>query len=167
MRKLTLAVGLALCAVTVLGLARSADAGKQVPFKGTLEGSFTAIPIDPAFPLIVDVQLDAVGQATHLGDFTFDFPHVVDRSVRPSLGIGSCTFTAANDDQVFADIEGEATLIEPGVLSVEEQGTITGGTGRFKNATGGFVVKRLIDQATQTTIGSFEGTISNGRSRKK
>lgn len=167
MRQFTLAVGLAVCAVAVLGPARSASAGKQAPFKGTLDGSFTATPIDPAFPLIVEVQLDAVGQATHLGRFTFDFPHVVDRSVRPSIGIGSCTFTAANGDQVFADIEGEASLIEPGVLFVEEQGTITGGTGRFRNATGSFVVERLIDQATQTTTGSFTGTISNGCSRRK
>jgi hypothetical protein len=167
MRKFALAVSITLCAVAVLGFARSAAAGKQVPFKGTLDGSFTATPIDPEFPLIVDVQLDAVGQATHLGEFTYDFPHIVDRSVRPSTGIGSCTFTAANGDQVFADIEGEATLIEQGVLSVQEQGTITGGTGRFKNATGSFVVERLIDQATQTTTGSFQGTISNGRSGKK
>jgi len=166
MRQLTLTVGIALCAVAVLGSARSASAGKQVPFKGTLDGSFTATPIDPEVPLIVEIQLDAVGRVTHLGKFTYDFPHVVDRSVRPSIGIGSCTFTAANGDQVFADIEGEATLIEPGVLSVEEQGTITGGTGRFRNATGSFVVERLIDQATQTTTGSFEGTISNGGSRK-
>jgi hypothetical protein len=116
-------------------LAGSASAGEQVPFKGTLEGTYTSVPVDPSVPLIVFNQLDATGNATHLGKFTYDFPHVVDRTLRPSIGIGSATFTAANGDQVFADIVGEATLIVPGLLSGVEHGAITGGTGRFEGAT--------------------------------
>jgi len=41
-----------------------------------------------------------------------------------------------------------------------EIATITGGTGRFANATGGFVCERLYDNAAGTTIGYFDGTIS-------
>ena len=95
------------------------------------------------------------------GNFTYDFPHTVDRSVIPSTGIGFSTFTAANGDQVFAFVTGEATLVAPGVLLVVEDGTILGGTGRFANASGSFVVERLIDMVEQTTEGSFEGTISS------
>ena len=142
-------------------LAGSAAAGEQVPFKGSLEGTYTSAPVDPSVPLIVFIQLDATGNATHLGKFTYDFPHVVDRTVRPSLGIGSCTFTAANGDNVFADIIGEATLIVPGLLSGVEWGMITGGTGRFAGATGSFVIERLIDNVNFKTVGSFEGTISS------
>ena len=132
-------------------------AAAEVPFNGTLAGSFTATN-DP--PPAINRDLDAVGQATLLGDFTYSFPHSVDRSVVPAVGVGFATFTAANGDQVFAYVTGEATLIAPGVLSVVESGTIIGGTGRFAGATGSYDVERLIDTANLTTVGEFEGTIS-------
>jgi hypothetical protein len=135
-----------------------------VPFKGTLEGSFTPTVIDPDFPLMLMVQLDGTGEATQLGEYSLDFPHLVNRSLDPSIpsiGVGIYTFTAANGDELRADVIGEATLIAPGLLSGVETATITGGTGRFANASGHFVVKRLIDQFTRTTSGSFEGTISS------
>src|SRR4051812_11425815 len=101
------AVRLALAFLVALGLAHVAAAAEQVPFNGTLEGSFTVSPVPaPA----INRQLDATGHATHLGDFTYDFPHSVDRSVIPATGVGFSTFTAANGDQVFAFITGEATL---------------------------------------------------------
>ena len=158
-------VGLALT-VALQGIARPAAAGEQVPFKGTLEGTYTSTPVDPDFPLIVDNQLDATGNASHLGEFEYDFPHIVDRTGRPSIGVGSCTFTAANGDQVFADIVGEATLVVPGLLDAVEWGVITGGTGRFAGATGSFVIERWIDNVSFTTVGTFEGTISSPGANK-
>jgi hypothetical protein len=116
--------------------------------------------IDPDDPLTVAIQLDAVGEATQLGKFALDFPHVVDRSAVPPTGEGVYTFTAANGDKLYADVTGKATLIAPGLLYGVEKATITGGTGRFAAATGSFVVERLIDQMALTTIGSFEGSIS-------
>ena len=157
---------LALAALAVLGLAGAASAQVQVPFKGSLEGTYTAVPADPSNPLILNVQLDAAGEASQLGAFTYDFPHVVDRTAIPSTGTGISTFTTANGDQVFAKISGEATLIVPGLLHGVEKGIITGGTGRFVNASGSFTIERLIDQAGGTTIGSFEGTISTPVLRK-
>jgi hypothetical protein len=142
----------------VLAVASPAAARDGVPFNGTLEGSFT-VSLDP--PPAINRQLNATGHATQLGDFTFDFPHSVDRSVTPATGIGMATFTAANGDQVFAFISGEATPIIPGVLHVVEEGTILGGTGRFANASGSFVIERLIDAVNLTTVGSFDGTISS------
>jgi hypothetical protein len=67
---------------------------------------------------------------------------------------------------VFALILGEATLFAPGVLLGVEQGTILGGTGRFADATGSFVIERLIDTVNLTTIGAFEGTISSPGANK-
>jgi hypothetical protein len=150
----------ALAILTALGLASRAAAGEQVPFKGSLEGSFTVTVIDPDDPLTVAIQLDAFGEATQLGEFALDFPHVVDRSAMPPTGKGIYTLTAANGDKLFADVIGKATPIGPGLLYGVEKATITGGTGRFANAAGSFVVERLIDQMTLTTIGSFEGSIS-------
>jgi hypothetical protein len=154
---------IAFAILTLLGLARHAAAGDQVPFKGTLQGSFTVIPVPPP---AINRQLSATGNATHLGSFTFDFPHSVDRSVIPATGVGIATFTAANGDQVFALIHGEATLASPGILQGVENGEILGGTGRFENASGSFVIERLIDTVNLTTVGAFTGTISSPGSAK-
>ena len=160
MNRRGLIAGFTLAAMFLAGLADPARAKEQLPFKGTLEGTYTATPVNPANPLILNVQLDAAGRASHLGKFTYGFPHVVDRSGIPSTGEGSATFTAANGDQVFAKVSGNAFLIVPGLLAGVEEGTIIGGTGRFANASGTYTIRRLIDQIGGTTSGSFEGTFS-------
>ena len=104
--------------------------------------------------------VEATGHATHLGLFTLDIPHVVNRANRTA--IGTYEFTAANGDKVFADFTGLATpTATPGVLYIEEIGTITGGTGRFAGATGTFTSERWFDTINLTTTGDFEGTISS------
>jgi hypothetical protein len=143
-------------------LAGPAAAEHQVPFKGSLEGGFTITPLDP--PLAV-VRIEAAGNATHLGQFTLEFPHVVSFATT-SAAEGSYEFTAANGDTLTADlVTGEATPTEnTDELSIVETATITGGTGRFDGATGGFTVvrlARLADLAAGFTSGSFEGTISS------
>jgi hypothetical protein len=164
MKLFTCSVAFALAALAVLNFVGPVAAGEQVPFNGTLEGSFTVIPVPPPE---INRQLDATGKASHFGKFTYDFPHSVDRSVMPATGVGISTFTAANGDQVFALILGEATLFAPGVLLGVEEGTILGGTGRFEGATGSFVIERLIDTVNLTTIGTFEGTISSPGANKE
>ena len=145
-----------LAALAALGLASSAAAGEQVPFKGRLEGEVTLTPLAPPFR---QVDVEAAGNATYLGQFTLDIPHVVDTATRTA--IGSYEFTAANGDKVYAEFTGVATPTAiPGVLYIEETATITGGTGRFAGATGSFTAERLYDTVTGTTIGSFKGTIS-------
>jgi len=163
MNRRSFAAGLALAVSAVLGVVGSAAAGEQVPFQGILEGSFTVFPVPPPS---INRALEATGTATQLGNFTYDFPQTVDRSTIPAIGVGVATFTAANGDELFALIYGEATPGAPGVLLVVEEGTILGGTGRFANATGSFVIEREIDTVNLTTIGSFDGTISSPGSSK-
>ena len=151
--------GFALAVVAVLGLAGPTLAGDQVPFKGSLEGDVTITPLAPPF---VSVLVEATGNATHLGKFTLEVPHVVNRA--NLTAIGSYEFTAANGDTVFAEFTGIATPTSvPGVLYIEETATITGGTGRFAGATGSFLSERWFDTVNLTTSGSFEGTISSPR----
>jgi hypothetical protein len=149
----------ALAVVAVLGFAGPVAAGEQVPFRGSLEGDVerTFIPGDPPR---VFVQVEGSGHATQLGQFTFTAPHYVSPATRTA--VGSYQFTAANGDTLTADFTGQATPVEgTTLLYIEETAVITGGTGRFAGATGSFVVERLYDTATDTTLGSFEGTISS------
>jgi hypothetical protein len=112
-----------------------------VPFKGRLEGDVAVTPL--ATPLL-QVDVEATGKATHLGQFTLDIPHVVDPATRTALG--SYEFTAANGDKVYAEFTGIATpTATPGVLYIEETATITGGRGRVAGATGSFTSERLYD----------------------
>ena len=144
--------GLALAVLAILGLAGPAAAGEQVPFKGSLEGTVTRSAPPP--PILVNVA--ATGTATQLGLFSLEIPHVV----TPPIGHGFYDFVAANGDTLAAAFDGVSMSVVPGVLYIVETATITSGTGRFANATGGFVCERLYDIAAGTTIGYFDGTIS-------
>ena len=155
MRRYSSAARLALAGLAVLGLSVPVAAGDHVPFKGSLEGVVTITPLTPPF---VSVLIEATGKATHLGKFTVQIPHVVNRS--DSTAVGSYQFVAANGDTLTADFTGQATPTStPGVLYIEETATITGGTGRFAHATGSFNCERLFDTVAGTTDGSFKGTI--------
>jgi len=151
----TAAPVLALTVVLVLGVAGPVAAAEEVPFKGSLAGTVTVTPLDPPF---ASVLIEATGNATQLGRFTVQIPHIVNQAIR--VGGGTYVFTAANGDTLTADFTGVATLLAPGVLSTAEAGTITGGTGRFAGATGAFAAERVFFVATGVTTGSFEGTIS-------
>ena len=129
---------------------------REVPFKGRLEGTATITPGTPPF---LSVSIEGTGNATHLGRFTVEIPHVVNAMNRTSTG--TYGFTAANGDTLTAGFTGQATLTSPGVLSIVETATITGGTGRFADAAGSFTVERLFNQVTGLTTGSFEGTVSS------
>jgi hypothetical protein len=65
------------------------------------------------------------------------------------VAVGSAHFTAANGDSVLAEFVAQSDPTEdPEVLWVEEAYTITGGTGRFAGASGGFTVERLFNLVT-------------------
>ncbi len=135
----------------------AAAAEKQVPFKGRLEGIVTVTPVDSQF---IFVRIQGTGNATHLGLFTVDIPHLV--NLQTSTGIGSFAFTAANGETLTADFTGQATpTASPTVLSIVEIAVITGGTGRFADATGSFIVTRSFNLAAGLTTGSFTGRISS------
>jgi hypothetical protein len=140
-------------AVTFVG---ASSASEQTTFKGSLEGTVTVTPLTPPF---ASVLIEATGNATKLGRFTVEIPHVVNQMAR--MGAGSYIFTAANGDTLTASFTGVGTLVEPGVLSTTETATITGGTGRFAGATGSFTAHRTFFMAVGETVGSFEGTISS------
>jgi hypothetical protein len=148
---------LALATALTLLVAVSAPvaASDEVTFKGRLAGTVIVTPLEPP---MASVLIDASGTASGLGSFSVQVPHLVNQATR--IGAGSYIFTAANGDTLTAEFSGEATLVAPGILSVHETATISGGTGRFAGAIGSFTVDRTFYLSTGETVGSFAGTIS-------
>ena len=157
MRKLTT---LALLALT-LGLVVSASASVAVavaaetPFRGTLDAVETSQFVFP----IASIDREGTGTATYLGKYT---EHVTQQvNVLTMSSTGASTFTAANGDTLTASIAGQATPTSPGVLSLVEVYTITGGTGRFAGATGTFALESTLNLATGVSSGTFGGAIDH------
>jgi hypothetical protein len=131
-----------------------AASGTNLPFHGSLDGVETVVPHPPT----IDVQSTGGGEATHLGRFTATFHALV--TLPAGTAVGEFTFVAANGDRLFATFTGQSAPTNvAGVVSIHEIATITGGTGRFENATGSFTIDRLLNQVTHISSGSFSGTI--------
>lgn len=134
-----------------------------LPIRGTLRMS-TTVTID--FPtLTLYGQSVGIGEATQLGRFTVSTSATVD--LLTTEAFGPYEFTAANGDKLFGTYTGFGVFPAPLVARITNYITITGGTGRFANATGTFtvVLTDTIDPATgaSTSIGSFEGQIDLNR----
>ena len=141
-------------------LAMPAAAQKQVPFKGSLQGHEIDTPQGGPPPTTVNADGSAKGIATHVGQFSFSYQLTV--ILANGTATGSAQLIAANGDSVFTTVAGSSEpTATPGVLSITEINTITGGTGRFAGAEGSFTVERLVTQATGFTSGSFHGTITS------
>jgi hypothetical protein len=149
LRKVSLIVVLWVAAV-IPGLAA------EVPFKGKFSGqAISAVPTtDPAVLLITTASN---GNATLLGDSTIVSPHL---SNLITLEVdGTQTFTAANGDTLTASFTGQFSPVEGGFLAASIDCTITGGTGRFAGASGGYTFDILFDPATLTNVSVIDGTI--------
>jgi len=141
-------------------LAVPVTAQKQVPFKGSLQGHETDTPQGGPPPTTLSVDGSATGIATHVGQFSFTYQLTV--NLANGTATGSARLIAANGDSVFTTIAGSSELTTtPGVVSITEINTITGGTGRFAAAQGSFTVERLVNLVTGFTSGSLHGTITS------
>ena len=158
MKKISVPTTIALLIATALvstTLVAAVSAKKELPFKGSFKAVETYQPDLPA----ISVTATGSGQATQLGRFTVSYQ--VEVNVQTGAGTGlSAEFVAANGDSLFAEGSGQATPTETsGTLNIVEIYTITGGTGRFANASGTFTVERVVNQATGETSGTLSGNI--------
>ena len=141
-------------------LAVPAAAQKQVPFKGSLQGHETDTPQGGPPPTTLNVDGNTTGIASHVGQFSFSYQLTV--TLADGTATGSAHLIAANGDSIYTTVAGSSEMTAtPGVFSITEVNTITGGTGRFDGAQGSFTVERLINLATGFTSGSFHGTITS------
>ena len=129
----------------------------STPFRGTLEGRETSFtPLGPTTALFGS---EGTGIATHLGRYTITIALTLDFAT--STGTEQSTLTAANGDLLYTTATTRGTPTGDGVtISVVETATITGGTGRFAGASGDYILRCLVNQATGVSTGTFEGTIT-------
>ena len=140
------AVALALIATSAVAAA--------TPFKGTVH----AVEANQLVFPVLSVNRTGTGNATYLGKYREHVTLQVTVITRSSTG--AATFTAANGDTLTASVVGQATLTStPGVISVVEVYTITGGTGRFAATTGTFTLHSTAIQATGVSSGTLSGSI--------
>ena len=150
-------IAASLMAATMISVTTPASAKDQVPFKGVVAGSVISItPLDECHQLSEAVN---GGNATQLGRFTGTAEFVL--NVCDLTYVGTYVFTAANGDSISGPLSGSLTPTDvQGVFDNTEIAFITGGTGRFANATGTFNLGGQIDLNTGTFSLPWEGTIS-------
>jgi hypothetical protein len=147
------ALSLLLVLSALNGVARAAP--DSLPFQGTVKAAENNTV---EFPLI-QINLAAAGQATHLGRFTMTMEGVV--NLLNMSAVATAQFHAANGDHLTTQVVGQATPAEnPVQITIFEIHTIVGGTGRFAGASGSFTLQRLLDQSTGLSSGAFSGVIS-------
>ena len=141
----------------VLGLTSAtlaAPAERELLLKGSLRAHET---YEVTFPTLF-VNASGSGKATQLGRYTVSYQ--VEVNIPTISGIASAQFVAANGDSLFAEGLGQAAETgTPGVVTLVEMYTITGGTGRFEGASGTITVERVLDQGTGETFGTLNGKI--------
>ncbi|MEO8125848.1 MAG: hypothetical protein ABI822_02090 [Bryobacteraceae bacterium] len=145
-----------LLTLALIGTAR-AGTEKQTLLAGAMQGQESDVFQGPP-PGILLVNGTITGIAAHLGRFTLVYKVTV--TLADGTAVGSGELIAANGDSIQATVAGSSTSPEPGIGSIVEIYTVTGGTGRFTGASGSFTVQRLVDLATGLTSGSLQGVVT-------
>jgi hypothetical protein len=140
----------ALVALGVLGFALPAAADESLPFRGAADEVVT--DVTPLGPGLLQLTVTVTGEATYLGRFTGTEEVVLD--LADGTFSGTRVFVAANGDRLYADVEGAFTS----ATTAEGTLTFTGGTGRFRDASGGTGFQAVSPDGIHLAL-SFEGAI--------
>jgi hypothetical protein len=150
-----LLVGLVAAFAISLATVAVSAAASGTPFKGNVNAVETGTVVFPTRFL----DRKGTGTATYLGRYTEQVTMVINLPTLSSTG--TATFTAPNGDTLQTTVAGQATRTSPTTLSIVEVYTITGGTGRFADATGSFTLNSTLDQVTGASSGTFSGAIDH------
>jgi hypothetical protein len=165
---------LACFAAVFISAPTSVAAGEMVPFNGTVSGyvdSQSGTECEPSTHVI------NFGHANQLGAFT-GTAEFSPRPCDPDPGLcennipytGTFDWFAANGDEIYGTFEGYLCPTEtPGVYDNHETAEVTGGTGRFTNATGHFELAGQLDFTTNppSFVLPWQGVISSVGSRRR
>lgn len=136
----------------------SAQAKPQnVPFKGR----HTTVTERLGDPPLLQLRITGYGQATHLGQGTFVALSTLNLTTAPPFTLGgTATFNAANGDSFYTSFSGTATPMVDGTMAVVMTHEVTGGTGRFTNASGTFTGEATGSLTNPEGFITYDGYIS-------
>lgn len=135
----------------------------DVPFYS--EFDFWGPPTGPNELGIIDVIVYGTGKATHMGLTNMVVNEIVDTNVFCNCawnGEAEVFLTAANGDELhfnYSSIIDPSALEATGDLNIIGHCTVTGGTGRFTNASGVMTYKGVYNVITFTGTAIFDGSI--------
>jgi hypothetical protein len=127
-----------------------------LPIKGHCE--VETVQVEPISPLVIRRVSVGTCQLSHLGRTRL--LSVANTNLVTLEQEGEHTFTAANGDQLYATSVGTGSLTPPATVRFTGVTTISGGTGRFANATGIMQVEGLSDLAAGFSTFSYSGWIA-------
>jgi hypothetical protein len=138
----------------VLSSSQNEKQKKPVPLKA--EFQLTSAVTQQGGALIINTT--GTGQGTHIGRSSYKCDAVVDATGY----IDHLVITAPDGSEIYADGKGAGPVIDPttGDVFITYQSTITGGSGRFKQAAGSFTVLGHSNLNSPFGTASLEGTIS-------
>ncbi|MCI0744602.1 MAG: hypothetical protein L0Y58_04270 [Verrucomicrobia subdivision 3 bacterium] len=130
----SLGVALGCAALTLIGVAAD-DPPRTIPIDGTFGTTFKLIPITEG---VFDTPIEGVGNVRGLGPCTIVIAQTADFRNNPPTLDSEWVMTFADSDQLNVVSQGTGTPHEsnPAFIKLDGEGIITGGTGRFENATG-------------------------------
>jgi hypothetical protein len=112
------------------------------------------------------VEVEGTGQASHLGQYTVVRRHCFNLATF-TIEDGAFEQTAANGDRLWGTYTGYTAGVlqfgpdgSPVVIIIESPTTITGGTGRFANATGAGTTTGIFNLATESGEFTFSGQLA-------
>jgi hypothetical protein len=153
----------ALLVLPALALPMQAAADDLLPMKGTESGTFQLLGPCETGGLVLEVN--GSGHSIQLGQYDGRYRECLD----PATGAvtnGTFTLTSADGDKVFGTYSGQAVPTDdPTVVHYEDPGVITGGTGRFADASGVLTTSGLANLATGEYSGTLTGSVSIRASR--
>ncbi|MEO7264094.1 MAG: hypothetical protein ABIW38_04230 [Ferruginibacter sp.] len=122
----------------------------DVPFKADYS---TVVRVLHGPPLLQQ-EITGTGKATHMGQSSFTALSTVNLTTAPPFQVtGTAIFRSANGDEFYTEFAGTSTPVGNGTSHVVLTHTLTGGTGRFDNASGSFMGSTIANP--QNPVGSI------------
>lgn len=146
----------------VVLVAPAGTAGTATPFKSTFTAQASFAPTQT--PGVFAGTGSGAGRASHLGRVTLSSTETLDFAASPGSVLvreGRMVTVAANGDELHWTYDGTGSLPdENGAVTLSGTFVITGGTGRFSDASGGGTFQGVGNVGTGVASLSYEGAIS-------
>ncbi|MFC0774058.1 hypothetical protein [Terrimonas alba] len=143
---------------TISATQKVTEGGNWLPFKGSYPTTREILSPPP----LLQARITGIGQASHLGQSKFIIQSTINFTTPPPFQLtGASTFYAANGDTFYTVFTGTSTPLADGTFLAIFNHTITGGTGRFQNASGSFTGRHIGHPVNPEGFTSIEGGTIN------